>query len=246
MRDKFSNGSNDSYKMPMTAHLEELRKRLLIMIVFILVAFVVSFYFSEEILQWVQYPVRDYKLVFIAPTEAFFVNLKAAFFVAILITIPIIFFQLWKFVSPGLLPKEKHYTFPFLVFSTVFFILGATFAYFVILPFGLKFLLTYKTKTFYPMISIGNYLSFFVRIVLVFGFIFELPLVIVFLTKLGIVPIETFIKARKYAVVSIFIIAAILTPPDVITQLLMALPLLLLYELSIFLARFLVKGKGEK
>ena len=173
-------------------------------------------------------------------------NISIAFFSAIVLTIPFILYQVWKFVAPGLLEKEKKAMIPFVFFSTVMFLVGGCFAYFIILPFGMKFLLAYGSSDIKPMISLGNYISFTTKLILAFGVVFELPLIMVFLTKLGMITPAFLSRNRKYAVLIVFIVAAILTPPDVFTQVLMAIPLLILYEVSIMLSKIVYRKKQEK
>lgn len=232
-------------KMPFTQHLEELRKRLIIIFATIGVGFLLTYFISDKIISMLQKPLGQ-DLIFIAPTEAFFVNLKAAFFSSIILTIPITLYQIWKFISPGLLTEEKRYTLPFVIFSTIMFFVGGIFAYFLIIPFGIKFLLNYGSQQIKPMLSLGNYISFTTKLILAFGFVFELPLVILFLTKLGLVTPAFLTKNRKYAVLIVVIVAAILTPPDVFTQILMAIPLIILYEAGILLSKLTYRKKKEE
>ncbi|MGA1864036.1 MAG: twin-arginine translocase subunit TatC [bacterium] len=230
-------------KVPLTSHLGEIRFRLIRVIILLSVVFVICFYLSESILDIIRKPISGYNLVFLSPTEAFFAHLKLGFFTALALTIPFILYHLWEFISPGLKIKEKKHTLPFVILSTISFISGALFAYFLILPFGLGFLLKYKTNALTPNITIGNYIGFAFRLILVFGIIFELPLIIFFLTKIGIVKPTMLTKNRKYAILIIFIASAILTPPDVVTQILMAIPLIFLYEISVIGCRVAFRKK---
>lgn len=232
-------------KMPFTQHLEELRKRLIIICISVGIGFIATYSVSDKVISVLKRPLGQ-DLIFISPTEAFFVNLKAAFFLSIVITIPITLYQLWKFISPGLLEKEKKATIPFVVFATIMFCIGGLFSYFIILPFGMKFLLGYGSHEIKPMISLSNYVSFTTRLILAFGVVFELPLFMLFLSKLGIVSPGFLTKNRKYAILLVFIVAAILTPPDVFTQVLMAIPLIILYEISIILSKIVYKKKKQK
>ena len=230
-------------KVPLTSHLGEIRYRLVRIIIFLSVLFVICFSLSESILDIIREPIKGFNLIFISPTEAFFAHLKLGFFSALALTIPFILYHLWEFISPGLKLKEKKHTLPFVIFSSICFILGALFAYYLILPLGLRFLLTYKTKALTPNITIGYYISFTFRLILVFGLIFELPLIILFLTKIGIIKPSMLTKNRKYAILLIFIASAILTPPDVVTQILMAIPLIFLYEISVIACRMVYRQK---
>lgn len=214
-------------------HLEELRKRIIYSVLFILLGSIISYGFVDKILSYIARPMG--KLVFIQPIEAFMTHIKLAIFCGVFISFPVILYQIWAFVSPGLKEKERRYILIFAPMSLLLFILGCSFSYFVIIPFGVKFLMGYRTPWLEPMISVGSYVSFFCIMIIVFGVVFELPVVMLFLNKLGIVNPKMLRKNRKYAVLIIFIVAAVLTPPDVFTQIMMAIPLLILYELSIFI-----------
>jgi len=227
-------------KLPFTEHLEELRWRLIIIIATIAVWFGICYTYSEDIMRFVQKPLNQ-KLIFISPTEAFFVNLKVAFFVAIFLSFPVIIYQLWAFVAPGLLEKEKKYTLPFIISATACFVIGSAFSYFIVLPAGTKFLLSFAGGELKPMISVNNYISFVGRFMIGSGVIFEFPVVIFFLSKIGIATPEFLSQKRGYAILGIFILSAVLTPPDIFTMFIMAIPLMLLYEISIIIARLFGK-----
>ncbi len=227
-------GSDD--KLPFTDHLDELRHRLIVSLVGIGLGFAISYGFSQQLLLLLQRPMPT-RLVFIAPTEAFFVNLKVAFYAGLFLSVPLLLFQVWKFVAPGLYEQERRYSFPFLIISTVLFLLGAVFAYVVILPIALHFLMSQGGELWKPSITLSNYLSFCMRLILAAGLIFEFPVLMYFLAKVGIVTPELLIRNRKYAILVAFVIAAILTPPDVFSQVLLAVPLCLLFEVSVFVAK---------
>jgi sec-independent protein translocase protein TatC len=227
-------GSDD--KLPFTDHLDELRHRLIVSVVGIGLGFAVSYGFSQQLLLLLQRPMPT-RLVFIAPTEAFFVNLKVAFYAGLFLSVPLLLFQVWKFVAPGLYEHERRYSFPFLIISTVLFLLGSIFAYVVILPIALHFLIAQGGALWKPNITLSNYLAFCMRLILAAGLIFEFPVLMYFLAKVGVVTPEFLIKNRKYAVLVAFIISAVLTPPDVFSQVLLAAPLFLLFEVSIFVAK---------
>jgi sec-independent protein translocase protein TatC len=233
-------GSDD--KLPFTDHLDELRHRLIISLVGIGLGFAISYGFSQQLLLLLQRPMPT-RLVFIAPTEAFFVNLKVAFYAGLFLSVPLLLFQVWKFVAPGLYEHERRYSFPFLIISTILFLLGAIFAYIVILPIALHFLISQGGELWQPNITLSNYLSFCMRLILAAGLVFEFPVLIYFLTKVGVVTPEFLVKNRKYAVLVAFVIAAILTPPDVFSQVMLAVPLFLLFEVSIFVAKRVASGR---
>jgi sec-independent protein translocase protein TatC len=176
-------------------------------------------------------------LIFTGLPEAFFTYLKVALLSGILVASPIILYQFWMFVAPGLYTKERRLLAPIVLLSSFFFIGGALFGYFIVFPWGFKFFLGFATETIRPLPSMKEYFAFSAKLLLAFGLVFELPLVLTFLAKLGIVSVAFLKKNRKYALLLFFVGSAILTPPDVVTQVMMALPLMLLYELSIIGAR---------
>ncbi len=225
-------------KMPLTSHLEEARKRLMIAMGGIMVAFVICWGFSQQIINVVSEPVLPFveSLQFDTLTDPFFTHLKAAFYAALFLTFPLTLSQMWLFVSPGLYGREKRVVWPFLLLSFPLFVGGALFFYFVVFPFAVDFLVNFD-KTLVPSLRVGDYLSFTVRLLFVFGLVFELPLVSLLLTRMGVITPEWLSRSRRYAIVVIFISAAILTPPDVITQVMLAGPLLVLFEVSILVSR---------
>jgi sec-independent protein translocase protein TatC len=231
-------------KLPFTDHLDELRHRLIISVIGIGVGFAISYAFSQQILLLLQRPMPT-RLIFIAPTEAFFVNLKVALYAGLFLSIPLILFQIWKFVAPGLYEHERRYSYPFLIISTVLFLVGAAFAYLVILPVALHFLIAQGGELWQPNITLSNYLAFCMRLLLAAGLIFEFPVLMYFLTKVGVVTPEFLVKNRKYAVLVAFVLSAILTPPDVFSQILLAIPLFLLFEVSIFVAKRVAAGQDN-
>ncbi len=222
--------------MTIIEHLEELRARLLAALGAFAVATVVAFLFVERILAVLIRPVG--RVVFLAPTEAFFVRLKVAALAGAFLSLPVVLYEIWRFVAVGLTARERRYTLSLLPFSLALFAAGAAFAFFAILPLGVRFLLSYRTETLVPMISIGAYTSFATAFVLAFGLVFQLPIVILFLARLGLVTPATLAGGRRYALLAIVVLSAVLTPGgDVVSQLLMALPTYLLYEVSIWVAR---------
>ena len=225
----------NSKSMTLVGHLEELRKAILKSIVALLICSSLFFRYVDHVLFIIIRPVG--KLVFIAPHEAFVTNVKIALFCGLFFSSPFIIFQIWQFISSGLSLQEKKYVYIFGPLSFLFFIVGITFGYFVIVPIAMKFLLGFSTSFISPMITIGNYVTFLSTLTLAFGLVFELPIVILFLTKIRLVSPMLLVRRRREAIVSVFILAAFLTPPDVITQVLMALPLLILYEISIIFSK---------
>lgn len=224
-------------KIYLLHHLEEVRRRFFICLVSVILLSFVSYFFYEKVFNILTEPFNK-PLVFLAPQEAFFIALKISVFTGLILSLPVIFYQTWKFVSLGLKKKETRFLRLVTTISVLLFSIGVVFAYFVVLPLGLKFLIGFGSGLLQPMISISNYISFVVTLLFAFGVVFELPLVILFLTRTGIVSHEFFFSKRKHAILLVFIVAAILTPPDVFTQFLMAGPLIVLYEISIWIARF--------
>lgn len=233
-------------KLPFTAHLEELRKRLIVCFVAVGIGFVASYGFKEKLFKILTRPLISVmqtgdNMIFTGLPEAFFTYLKVSFLAGLMLAAPIIIYQFWMFVAPGLYHKEKRLLIPIVFLSSVFFIGGALFGYFVVFPFGFKFFLGFATDAIRPLPSMKEYLAFSAKLLLAFGLVFELPLVITFLARLGLVSVEFLKKNRKYAILLFFVFAAILTPPDVVTQIMMALPLMVLYEISIIGARIFGK-----
>jgi sec-independent protein translocase protein TatC len=229
-------------KLPFTGHLEELRRRLIICFIAVGVAFAGCYLFKERLFSILMDPLvrvmePGQNLVFTGLPEAFFTYLKVSFLAAIMVASPVILYQFWLFVAPGLYDKEKRLLIPIVLLSSVFFVGGALFGYFIVFPYGFKFFLGFATEIIRPLPSMKEYLSFSSKLLIAFGLVFELPLIITFLAKLGIVTVPFLKKNRKYALLLFFVGAAILTPPDVVTQVMMALPLMVLYEISIIGAR---------
>jgi len=232
-------------------HLGELRKRLGISVGSLIVMFFVMFFFHEPILNWIVEPLNtalievgkisvhaaDGMITTSQVGGAFFVALKVSFFAAIVGALPIILAQIWLFVAPGLYANEKKMIIPFIFGGTTMFLVGVLFAYYIVTPFGFDFLITFGSFKFTPLINIEDYVGFFTKIMFGFGLAFELPIFAYFLALLGLVDDRQMRDFFKYAVVLIFIVAALLTPPDVLTQLLMAGPLVILYGFSILIVK---------
>lgn len=239
-------------RAPLLEHLEELRRRILVCIAAIVAGSVISFNFKEKIFRLLVQPLIEalpsssgHTLIYTAPHEAFMTYLKVSIMAGIGLASPVIIFEFWRFVAPGLYEHEKRYLFPIVAASVIFFLGGALFGYFVVFPFGFKFFTSFATDFITPMISAKEFLSFAVKLLLAFGLVFELPLIVFFLARLGLITDKFLRRQRKYAVLIIFIVAAILTPPDVFTQFLMALPLLVLYEMSVWIAYFFARKRED-
>jgi sec-independent protein translocase protein TatC len=236
---------HEDEKIPFTSHLDELRKRLIVCFIAVGAGFVLSYAFKEKLFDILAHPlVRVMKegdtLIFTGLPEAFFTYLKVSFLSGLMIASPVVIYEFWMFVAPGLYKHERRMMAPIVALSSLFFVGGALFGYFLVFPWGFRFFLGFATETIRPMPSMREYLGFSA-----FGLVFELPLVITFLAHLGIVSVGFLTKNRKYAVLLIFTLAAILTPPDVVTQIMMAVPLMALYELAIIGARIFGRKKAS-
>ena len=223
-------------------HLVELRKRLAISIFAVMICFGLCFLFWNPLLAWMTAPLKQAlpvgsNIVFTQVQEPFFTAMKVAFFAGLILALPVIFWQFWLFVAPGLYENEKKYVIPFVISATIMFICGATFCYYVVVPLGFQFLINFGGQLFTAMPSIGEYVGFFTKILIAFGISFELPVITFFLAKIGLIDDVILKKYFRYAIIVIFTFSAIVTPPDVLSQFLMAVPLLGLYGLSILIAK---------
>lgn len=223
-------------------HLVELRRRLIYTFSLYFVLFAAAFTYWKEILYWMTLPLsqvldKESEVIFTALSEPFFVALKVSLFTAFLVELPFILYQTWRFIAPGLYSNEKKFILPFVIFGTTMFAVGSAFAYFVVFPFGFEYLINFADGLFVAMPKISEYVTFFSKLIIGFGVAFELPVATFFLAKMGLVTEKTLINFFRYAVIIIFVFSAVLTPPDVVTQLLMAIPLLILYVISIGIAK---------
>lgn len=244
--------------MPLVEHLTELRDRLLRVVIAVGVFFVICFYFSDNIFNILVVPYQqasgntEAKFVFTALQEWFFVQLKIGLFGAIFIAFPVIATQVYKFVAPGLYQNERKAFLPFLIATPVLFVLGACLVYFFIMPMATQFFLSLQQEAGDGKIAIENlqavssYLGLIMTLILAFGFVFQLPVVLSLLVRAGLIDSAWLVTKRKYAIVISFIVAAVLTPPDPFTQIGLACSTLLLYELSIYAARFIEKKRAQR
>ncbi len=226
---------------PFLKHLEEFRRRLIICLIALAAASFACFFFSEQILDFLTMPLTKHpevSLYFQTPYEAFMVRVKAALTAGVLISLPVWMTQLWYFVAPGLYEKERRALTPLIFCSLGLFLLGCAFAYYLVIPAGLNFLLAFGSQTLKPMLTVGPYVSFFLGMILACGALFDFPVVMIGLVKLGVVSTDSMAKARKMIIVVIFIVAAIVTPaPDPFSQLLLAVPLWVFFEVSLIICR---------
>jgi sec-independent protein translocase protein TatC len=227
-------------EMTLVGHLGELRTRLVISVIAVIVGTLIAYYFVEELMRFVTAPAG--KLYFMKPAEGFFAYLKLAVFGGFMIALPVVLWQLSMFVAPALTSREKTIAIIFVPGSVALFFTGVAFAYLVVWPAAVKFFLGFGSETLQPMISLGQYLSFLISFILPFGVIFNLPLALLILAKLGIISSDFLAKKRKVMVLVAFIVGGIITPtPDIFSQTMMALPILVLYEVSIWSVRLFLR-----
>jgi len=235
--------SEPSGAMPFLDHLEELRSRLIVSLAAVLVLSVVGYLLSDPVIAFVTRPVG--KVYFMGVAEAFAVKIKVALFFGLFAGSPVVFFQAWRFVAPGLTAKEVRWVLPVALALTVFFVAGAAFCFYLVLPVGVEFLMGFATDSLVPMISVSRYISFVGWMTIAFGLVFELPVVIFLLGRMGVVSAQDLRRHRRFAIVAILVVAAIATPsPDAFSQLLLAGPLYLLFELSVALVAITGRKKG--
>ena len=251
--------NKENHNGSFVGHLTELRSRLIKSFVFLIFLFIVCYFFSTEIYRFLVQPYAnavlsenlDRRLIFTALHEAFLTYLKVAFFAAFFISSPFFLTQLWKFIAPGLYKNEKKALLPYLISTPILFLLGGLLVYYLVMPLAIKFFLSFETmgsSSSLPIqleAKVNEYLSLIMRLIFAFGISFQLPILLNLLARIGVVNSNYLKKTRRYVVVIIFTVAAILTPPDPITQVGLAIPLLLLYELSIITVRFTERKKNK-
>jgi sec-independent protein translocase protein TatC len=239
-------------KMSFLEHLDELRKRLIVSALSLLGGFLVALLFIDRVFAFIMRPLQQVlphggRLVYTEPAEAFLLYMKVAALVGLFLATPIVLWQIWLFVAPGLYAHEKRFALPFVLFSTVFFVCGALFSHFVVFPWAWRFFAQFTTDYMEFMPRIAPTFSLYVRMMLAMGLVFQMPTLVFFLTRVGLVTPRLLVRHTKYAVLVIFIVAAVLTPgPDVVSQALMAAPMLVLYGLSIVIAWAFAPGRGRR
>ena len=249
---------NNLEEMSLIDHLTELRKRLLWSFVYILIVFIICFYFAEKLFSFLAFPLvnlldteNGQGFIYTALQEAFFTELKIAFFFALFFSFPLIAIQIWKFIAPGLYTKEKKAFLPFLLATPILFFAGGSMVYYIIAPLAWKFFLSYQNlnTSGVPIrleAKMGEYLSLMMRFIFAFGLAFQLPVVLGLMAKVNLVTYQSLKKFRKYAIVMAFLSAAFLTPPDPFSQISLALPIIFLYEISIYIAKIIQKNRKEQ
>lgn len=232
--------SIDHGEMSLVNHLDELRRRIIICLIAVGISSVISYFYAQELVHFITAPAG--KLYYMNPAEAFFTYLKVSFFAGFLISLPILLHQVWAFVMPALTNNERTAAGLLVPASVVLFFGGLTFSYYLVLPAGIKFFMGFATEDLQPLFSLGQYLSFVISFLLPFGFIFELPLFILVLAKLGFISSGFLVAKRKIVLVLSFIIGAVISPtPDVFSQTMVAIPIIVLYEVSILIVKYILR-----
>jgi sec-independent protein translocase protein TatC len=251
--------NTDERAMPLLDHLIELRSRLLHSVIAIMVLFFICYYFAPDIYKFLVAPLADVmedmggqrRLIFTALHEAFFTYIKVAFFAALFLSFPFLAIQVWMFIAPGLYKNEKKAFAPFLIATPILFFMGGALVYYFVFPLAWKFFLSFEsvggagTLPIQLEAKVDQYLSLVMRLIFAFGLCFELPVVMTLLGRVGLVTSKGMKEKRKYAIVMTFVVAAILTPPDVISQIGLALPTMILYEISIYSVRMIERSRGD-
>lgn len=223
--------------MPFLEHIEELRKRLIKMILAIMFFAVIAYFFSDKLVEYMVKPVGT--VYFRQPTGAFMLRIKLAGFAGLVMAIPVILFQFWRFVIPGLYKREVKYLVPVTILGTLFFFGGGAFCFLGVIPNAIKFLQDFGTENVRPLIDVSDYFSFVFWMCVAFGAVFQLPIVAYFLGRIGLITAKTLRKGRRFAIIAILVVAAVITPtPDAFSMMLLAVPLYVLYEISIFVVQF--------
>ena len=241
-------GPEDDKKMPLLDHLIELRKRLLWSAIVLIILFGICFYFSQPIFKFLAAPLQSRDptpLVYTALTEAFFTYIKLSLFVAFILGFPVFATQIWLFVAPGLYRHERAGFLPFLISTPIMFYAGAAMVYYIVIPVAWDFFVGFQTEEIKLLPKVSEYLSLIMQLMFAFGLVFELPVLLTLLVRIGMVSSAGLAAKRRYAIVIAFIAAAILTPPDVISQCALALPIVLLYESSIWIGKWIEKSRAK-
>lgn len=235
-------------KQPFLSHIKELRDRLLVSVIAVAVGFVISYAVKEHIFKFLMQPFvkvmpEGSSFIFTAVTEAFLTYFKMSIITGVFLAAPVILYEIWMFVAPGLYENEKRYAFPFIVFGSAGFVGGGLFCYYFVMPTLFKFFVSYAADFITPMPDLKSYMSLCLRMLIIFGVIFQMPLLCYYLSRAGIISTRLLTSKRRYAILGVFIVSAIISPPDITSQVLLAIPLWVLYEISIVITR--IFGKKE-
>lgn len=252
-------GAEEEKKMPLLEHLVELRRRLLYSVAGFIIAFLVCFYFAQDMFNFLAAPLADHfkdaagrRFIYTDLTEPFFTNVKLAAFGALCVSFPVLAGQIWAFVAPGLYKNERQAFLPFLIATPFMFVMGAAFFYYVLLPYAITFFAGFEQAAAPEHLAVqmenkvGEYIGFVMTLIFAFGLCFELPVLLSLLARVGLVTSAGLKSKRRYAIVIVFLVAAVVTPPDVFSQVSLAVPILLLYEISIFLAKMIEKKRAQQ
>ena len=232
-------------QMTFLEHLSELRRRLLWCVLVIVAGACATYILIDQVVEVIILPAEELQFVYLTPPELFLAYLRISLISGVVVASPFVLLQAWLFVRPALTKAERIFTIIAVVFGTLFFAAGVVFSFFVIFPFTMRFFLQYATETIEPMFSFGSYIGFLSSIVLAFGISFEFPILVLILARSGVIDVATLRKSRKFVFLSVVILAAILTPPDVVSQILLAGPLMILFEISILAARLLARHEAR-
>src|SRR5215510_4159273 len=241
----------ESSKAPLLEHLVELRNRIIYSMIAFFIAFIACYAVAEPIYTFLTAPLAaalpaGRPMIYTALYETFFTYVKVGMFGALCLAFPFMAYQLWLFIAPGLYRHERSAFIPFLIATPILFIIGARFVYFIMLPFAIRFFIGYETENIQLQARVGEYLSFVMTLIFAFGFCFELPVLLTLLGRVGIVSSQGLASARRYAIVGVFAVAAVVTPPDVISQLALAVPMVGLYEISIWSVRLIERSRARR
>jgi len=227
-------------KMSLVDHLQEFRKRLMIALIAVVVGSVICYFYASELVHYITAPAG--KLYYMSPGEAFFTYLRVSFFAGFLLALPVVLYQIWAFVAPALNNKERLTSLILIPSSVLLFLMGLAFSYILVLPAGIKFFMGFSTENLQPMLSLGQYLSFVISFLMPFGFIFELPLIILILVKFGLIGSDFLTARRKHVLVLSFLVGAVISPtPDVFSQTMIAVPIIVMYEISLVIVKYIWK-----
>ncbi|SNR99207.1 Sec-independent protein translocase TatC [Anaerovirgula multivorans] len=236
----------EDMKQTIVEHLTELRKRIIISVLAVIITSVLSYIYIDTLLDFIVQPASGLEFIYLSPPELFLAYLEISFITGMILASPVILLQIWIFIKPGLKKHERKYLLFALFMGMIFFLIGASFAYYMVIPLAINFFVAMSVQQIEPLFSFANYIRFISSLLLSFGLVFQLPLFIILLSQLNLITPKTLKKYRKFVVLLIFVVAAILTPPDIVSQVLMAGPMLVLYEFSVIISSIIYRRKRKK